>query len=197
MSEKKLLFVNACVNKSTSRTLKIASSLLELLKESYVIEELDLEHLDIHPLDSQRLNERLALLARGELLDSSFILARQFANADCVVIAAPYWDFGFPAMLKVYIENISVTGISYRYGDRGQTVGLCKAERLYYVTTRGGLVTDEDDLGYRTLEGMGRIYGIKDIRCMSARGLDIVTVDADEEVSRAIDEKVNAPGALT
>ena len=59
MSEKKLLFVNACVNKSTSRTLRIASRLLELLKESYVIEELDLEHLDIHPLDSQRLNERL------------------------------------------------------------------------------------------------------------------------------------------
>ena len=44
---------------------------------------------------------------------------------------------------------------------------------------------------------MGHIYGIKDIRCMSARGLDIVAVDADEEVSRAIDEKVNAPGALT
>lgn len=121
MSEKKLLFVNACVNKSTSRTLRIASRLLELLKESYVIEELDLEHLDIHPLDSQRLNERLALLARGELLDPSFILARQFANANCVVVAAPYWDFGFPAMLKVYIENISVTGISYRYGERGQT----------------------------------------------------------------------------
>ena len=221
MSDKKLLFVNACVNKSASRTLRIASRLLELLKESYVIEELDLEHLDIHPLDSQRLNERLALLARGELLDPSFILARQFANANCVVVAAPYWDFGFPAMLKVYIENISVTGISYRYGERGQTVGLCKAERLkdyvfdevilprgqtvglckaerlYYVTTRGGLVTDEDDLGYRTLEGMGHIYGIKDIRCMSARGLDIVTVDADAEVSRAIDEKVNAPGALT
>ena len=197
MSEKKLLFVNACVNKSTSRTLRIASRLLELLKESYVIEELDLEHLDIHPLDSQRLNERLALLARGELLDPSFILARQFANADCVVVAAPYWDFSFPATLKVYIENISVMGISFRYGDGGQTIGLCKAGRLYYVTTRGGHVSDEDDLGYRTLEGMGRIYGIKDIRCMSAWGLDIVTADADAEVSRTIDEKVNAPGALT
>ena len=91
MSEKKLLFVNACVNKSTSRTLRIASRLLELLKESYVIEELDLEHLDIHPLDSQRLNERLALLARGELLDPQLypratIRERQLRRGRCPVL---------------------------------------------------------------------------------------------------------------
>ena len=40
--------------------------------------------------------------------------------ADTIVIAAPFWDFSFPAALKIYIENIYVTGIVSRYGSDGR-----------------------------------------------------------------------------
>ena len=42
-----------------------------------------------------------------------------FADADDIIIAAPYWDLGFPAQLKTYIENIYVTGIVSAYNDHG------------------------------------------------------------------------------
>ena len=48
-----------------------------------------------------------------------FRYARQFAAADKIVIAAPLWDLSFPAQLKVYLENIYVTGIVTKYSDAG------------------------------------------------------------------------------
>ena len=44
--------------------------------------------------------------------------AKQFAGADTIVIAAPFWDLSFPAILKTYIENIYVTGIVSRYSKK-------------------------------------------------------------------------------
>ena len=40
-----------------------------------------------------------------------FDLAKQFAEADEVIIAAPFWDLSFPAALKQYFEQINVLGI--------------------------------------------------------------------------------------
>ena len=55
-----------------------------------------------------------------------FCYARQFAAADRIVIAAPLWDLSFPAQLKVYLENIYVTGIVTKYSEAGEPVGLCR-----------------------------------------------------------------------
>lgn len=67
-----------------------------------------------------------------------FDYAHQFADADDIIIAAPYWDLGFPAQLKTYIENIYVPGIVSAYNDHGQSCGLCRARSLTYITTAGG-----------------------------------------------------------
>ena len=44
----------------------------------------------------------------------------------------------FPALLKQYLEQISVVGITFKYSENGVPVGLCRADRLFYVTTAGG-----------------------------------------------------------
>lgn len=41
-----------------------------------------------------------------------FKYAKQFAEADEIVIAAPYWDLAFPATVRIYFEAITVTGIT-------------------------------------------------------------------------------------
>ncbi len=47
-------------------------------------------------------------------------------------------DIEFPANLKQYIEQINVLGITFAYTSEGTPKGLCKAKKLYYVTTVGG-----------------------------------------------------------
>lgn len=73
--------------------------------------------------------KRDALLAEKKYDDEMFRYARQFAAADRIVIAAPLWDLSFPAQLKVYLENIYVTGIVTKYSEASEPVGLCRAKR--------------------------------------------------------------------
>ena len=127
------LFINCCP-RGESRTEKLARALLRTLGE---YEELRLYDEPLHPLGRADIAKRDALLAEKKYDDEMFRYARQFATADRIVIAAPLWDLSFPAQLKVYLENIYVTGIVTKYSEAGEPVGLCRASELYYVTTTG------------------------------------------------------------
>ena len=187
---KKLLFINACVNLKTSRTYRLCKELIELLAKSdnFDIDELVLEKQNIQALTSETLNKRFDLLAKGDLSNELFQYAHQFSKADCIVIAAPYWDCGFPGILKNYIEAISVRGIVSLYEGVGRPTGLCKAEQMYYVTTRGGNIGDEKDLGFAAMTGLCNFFGIKKITCISAEGFDIPTNDFEAILKKAIED---------
>ena len=72
------------------------------------------------------------LISEGSLDSPVFDLARQFSEAETIVIAAPYWDLSFPAVLKQYFEQVNVVGITFRYTEEGIPEGLCKADRIFY-----------------------------------------------------------------
>ena len=118
-----------------------------------------------------------------------FDLPRQFAAAEEIVIAAPYWDLSFPASLKQYLEQINVVGIAFRYTQEGIPESLCRAKRLYYVTTAGGNYVPEE-FGYGYVKALAQgYYGIPDVRLIKATGLDIVGADA-EDIMRATEEEI-------
>ena len=68
-----------------------------------------------------------------------FRYAWQFARADAIVLAALLWDLSFPALLKVYIEQVSVEGITFGCGEAG-CYGICHASRMVFLTTRETLM---------------------------------------------------------
>jgi len=164
-----VLFVNACVREN-SRTKILANYLLTKIGEN--IEEINLNNEKPLPFDRELLNKRDALLKKGDLNNEIFSYALRFANADQIVIAAPMWDFSFPSLLKSFIEHISVSGIAFKYTDNG-IKGLCKAKRLYYVTTMGGY--NPTDFGFGYVKALCQtLYGIDDVRLIKAEGLDII-----------------------
>ena len=132
------LYINCCVREK-SRTDRLARAVLKMLGGD--ITELNLYRENLKPLDRDTLNKRTALIEQGDYSDPIFDYAKQFASADTIVIAAPYWDLSFPATLKIYIENIYITGIASEYDENGMPVGLCKAKELYYVTTAAAPTT--------------------------------------------------------
>ena len=100
----KLLFVNACIRGEQSRTLELCRDYLNKFKEAkkdedWVIEELDLGHMDIKPLDAQSLAQRDAYMKAGRIDAPMLSLARQIIGADQILIGASYWDLSFPAKL--------------------------------------------------------------------------------------------------
>lgn len=179
------LYINCCVRKE-SRTDRIARALLEKMGGEYT--EIFLPDLDLKPLSAEASDKRDRLCAAGDYSDPMFDLARQFAAAERIVIAAPYWDSSFPSLLKIYLENIYVTGIVTKYLSDGSVAGLCRADELIYVTTAGGSYVPDFSYGY--LETIAKDYfGIKTTRLIKAEMLDIVGADVEgilDEVIRAL-----------
>ena len=181
----KVLFVNACVREQ-SRTLLLARHLLSRL--SAQVCEIRLEDLDLKPLTRHSLARRDDLLRQGKWEDPSLRHARQFADADCIVIAAPYWDFGFPALLKLYLEAVTVTGITFCYAE-GRPKGLCNAKKLYYITTAGGPIFS--DFGFSYVRSLAEnLYGIREARCIRAENLDMDGADVAGILEETM-EKIN------
>ena len=176
------LYINCCVRKE-SRTNRLAKVVLQKLGKDYT--ELKLYEENLRPLDLEKLNRRTELIERGDFSDKMFDCAKQFANADTIVIAAPYWDLSFPAPLKNYIENIYVTGIVSAYNENGLPVGLCKANYLYYVTTAGGPYDPTYSYGY--IESLAKnFFGIPTTHLVKAEMLDVEGYDAEKIMNREI-----------
>ena len=177
-----ILYVNACVRKD-SRTKRLADRLLEKLNDT--VEEVKLSEISFPTVDQDFLVHRDELIASGNFDDPLFALARQFAAADVIVVAAPYYDLSFPASLKQYLEQVNVVGVTFRYSDAGIPVPLCKAKKLYYITTAGGnYVPDEFGFGYVKALAEG-YYGIKDVELIKTVGLDIIGADVKGIIKEA------------
>lgn len=187
---KKLLFIDACVNRGISRTEQLAQALLKEMDQNgeYEIETLNLEDEDLKLFTGKESALRESLTRAGNFEGPLFAYAKQFAAADRIVVAAPYWDFSFPARMKCYLEQICVTGLTFTFSSKGIPGGLCHADSLHYVTTSGGSI-GELNLGYEYLEKLCKVYyGINETVCYTAQGLDIEG-NSVEKIMKEAEEK--------
>lgn len=183
-----ILYVDACVNRSTSRTERLAQALLARLKAQgdANVTTLILEDAPIAPLSGDDVNRRFELAHAGAFDDDLFSMAKQMSQADTMVIAAPYWDLSFPSKLKVYLEHLCAQGVTFRYSEQGIPTSLCRGKRLYYVTTSGGYVGDLD-FGYQQVKALFTLFfGFERAECFRAEGLDIITNDEEAIMAEAL-----------
>lgn len=181
------LFVNACMREN-SRT--------KVLCEAYIrtrwknpdmdIKELELYKEFLIPLDRERLLRRERDIADANLLAAEYRYAREFAAADEILIGAPYWDCSFPALLKIYLEQICVNGITFRYGADGRPIKICMGKKLVFITTAGGYLCENSSLELYWKELCG-LFGIPEMLFFKAEGLDIQGNDSREILQRAIE----------
>ena len=156
-----------------------------LKKLNGCVTEVRLYEAPLPVLDLERMERRGQAVQKQDFSHSDFDLAKQFATADIVVIAAPYWDLMFPAVLKNYLENITVSGVTFRYSDQGRPESLCRVRKLYYVTTAGGFI-GENDFGYSYVQTLAQnFFGITELHRYSAEGLDVFGADVKEIMCKA------------
>ena len=180
-----ILFINACVW-DESRTKRLADHLLSMMDEP--VTEIRLIDEEFPTVDIQFLDKRERLKESGDYSDPMFRWGKQFASADTIVIAAPYWDLSFPAALKTYFEQINVLGVTFDYSADGIPRGLCKAKKLYYITTSGGDFAP-DEFGYGYVDALAKnYYGIKETKLIKATGLDLVGADPEMILKKCMDE---------
>ena len=177
----KILFINACA-RVNSRTLELSQYVLSKLQGD--VEEVKLFDINILPLDKKGLEFRENAIITKDYSSSNFALAKQFANAEIIVVGAPYWDLMFPAVLKNYLENITVCGLTFEYGKNGRPEEYCNGKKLIYVTTSGGPI--KYNFGYEYISTLAKeFYGIADVQLVKAEGLDIYGADISKILENA------------
>ena len=186
---KKILIIDACVRRAESRTrllLEQASETMRALHPDWQFETLSLMDMDLKYWNTESLKERDRLLALKDYNNPVFNLGRQFQSADGVIVAAPFWDLSIPAMLKVYIENISAEGVTFACSQKGLE-GICRGQWMVFLTTRGGTWDGSHlEQGSRYMEAMAEFFGIRSYYCVAADGIDIEELDSEKIMNKAL-----------
>ena len=176
----KILFVNACMRGEASRTLSLCRAFLDTLSECLPDAEIT-EH-DLRTMGLRSVTEQV-LAVKEPLCDACawdhpmMQPAVQLQAADAVVIGAPYWDMSFPSVLKVWVENIYVRNLTFRY-ENDQPVGLLNGSEAVYIQTAGSPI-GQNDWGAGYMRAVMNILGIPNFTSVSAEALDLASSDAE------------------
>lgn len=170
-----VLYVDACPRGTgVSRTRMLAEHALQEIaacNPGMHIVTHALSQMRLQPIDCELLQKREALINQRAWDDPLFSPARVFKDADSIIIAAPYWDLMFPAMLKIYIEHLFIRELTFCYRE-DRPIGLCTPHRALFVTTAGSPIGN-NDFGSAYLRETLAMLGIATYACVSAEGLDV------------------------
>ena len=169
-----------------SRTRRIATPIIAELGKRYSVETVDLTR-NIYPVaDNYTLEDRNQGVVPAEDVD----LAKRIAAADRIVIAAPFWEMSFPSALKVFFENMSLFGITFDSNEK-ECYGLCKAEKVMYITSRGMNISTGDPLEQATpyIKAISYLWGWGELTVVAAQNMDYSSEkEIEERITKAIEE---------
>ena len=183
---KKLLYIDSCIRGELSRTKRIATPIIEKLSERYEVETIVINDLALAPVQSEEYGRRKV----GIVSDEALCWANKIKNADRIVIAAPFWDMSIPAALKTFFELCSLFGVTFDSNDK-TCFGLCKAENLLFITTRGMAIKTGDTLEQATpyIKALSWLWGIKGFEVVARENFDYLPQEEiEKEIESAIKE---------
>ena len=191
----KVLYIKANIkNEGESRTFKVSDSFVEEYKKNNPEDEiitLDLYKENIDFLRHDDLGKLFGPKDEESKNNSILKYAYQFADADKYIIAAPMWNLSFPAILKAYIDYVSVSGITFKYTAEGP-VGLLNNKKAVHIVSRGGGYDNSPyEMGDRYLRTILGFFGIKDIETIAIDNLDVMGVNVKEKVEEGIEKAIS------
>ena len=117
-----------------------------------------------------------------ERLAESDRLVAELQRADVIVIGAPIYNFGVPAVLKAWIDMIARARLTFRYTENGP-VGLLDGKKGYVVIASGGVpVNSAADFATPYLRQALAFVGITDVEVIRA---DRINSRGDEALDDA------------
>lgn len=183
---KKLLYIDACIRDELSRTKRIATPIVEALKQKYEVQTLVINDLDLSIVKKELITKR----NNGDIDPQVMFWAESVRDADRIVIAAPFWDMSMPAALKNFLELCSIFDVTFK-SDEKTCYGNCKAEKMLYITTRGMDIGTGDMLEQASpyLKALSWLWGIGPLEVVSAQNMDYLSeTEIEERISKAISE---------
>lgn len=183
---KSLLYIDACVRDEESRTKRVAEPIMEELAKKYDVTKFVLNELSLDVVKMPLLAKRLA----GDIPQEVMSWAEAVRDADRIVIAAPFWDMGIPAVLKTFFELCSIFDVTFKSDDK-TCYGNCKAEKMLFITSRGMNISTGDEIEQATpyLRALSWLWGIGPLQVVAMQNMDYVsTEEIENKIATAIKE---------
>ena len=129
--------------------------------------------------------------AQRQALAKSDELVAELTAADVLVIATPIYNFGVPASLKAWIDQVARARLTFRYTEYGPE-GLLTGKKAYVLAATGGTeVGSTIDFATPWLKFVLGFLGITDVEVIAAdRGMargDAARQHAAEQVAQVLD----------
>ncbi len=111
-------------------------------------------------------------------------LVGELERADVLVLSTPIYNFGIPAALKAWIDQVARARRTFRYSDAGP-VGLLEGKKAYVLVASGGTeVGSEIDFVSGYLRHILGFLGIRDVELIAA---DRLMARGDEALAGAVE----------
>ena len=103
-----------------------------------------------------------------QALAGSDALVAEVMDADVWVISVPIYNFGVPASLKAWIDQIARARVTFRYTEQGPK-GLLDGKKVYILTATGGTeIGSAIDFATPWLKFVLGFLGITDVEVIAA-----------------------------
>lgn len=168
---RQILRIDASMRRDGSTTRMLSDELIEALAPLTVvtrdladgIDLIDEAWIGANFTDpAERTDEQKAKLAGSDAL------VEEIEAADTLVIGVPIYNFGVPAALKAWIDQIARAKRTFRYTENGP-VGLLEGKTAYLVIASGGTASgSEIDFATGYMKHVLGFVGITDVHVVDA-----------------------------
>jgi len=118
-------------------------------------------------------------------LANSDTLVAELKDADTIIIGMPIYNFGMPAALKAWVDQVARAKVTFAYTEKGP-LGLLEGKRAYIVIASGGTQALSDmDFATPHLRHVLGFMGITDVTIINA---DQVMARGEDAIQQAEDQ---------
>lgn len=133
-----------------------------------------------------------ASFANGDqsALTMSDILVDELISADELILVAPVYNFGVPAAMKAWIDQVVRAGRTFRFTEAGPE-GLLTLKRAWVVTASGSVpVGSAMDFNTTYLHAILQFLGVREVCVIAAEQVQILGEAAVAKAMASIDAAV-------
>ncbi|HOY14672.1 MAG TPA: NAD(P)H-dependent oxidoreductase [Saprospiraceae bacterium] len=197
MTKKNVLLIKSSINGDFSKSNQLSNAIVEKIKNTYqecLIETIDLSENPLPFLTAEMYRAFSTPKSERSPAQSAVILPsenaiQQIKKADILVLAVPLYNFGIPASLKAWLDQIARANETFSYAT-GAPQGLLTNKKVYLAISSGGVYSEGMMKAYDFTENYLRIIlgfmGMTDVETFRLEGIFVPNM-GEHAVNKALE----------
>ena len=169
-----------------SRTREILNNVINHYKGEVDFKVYDINEYELIPTNKYNFDQK----GSEEIY---FEISKEISSMDGLIIAAPFWDMTYPALLKVFLEKLSIPNVMFLDGTK-EVVGLSNNKFMLFITTRGLNIEtySKYDGASPSLKALCELWGIPKFICVGTSNMDYSSLgEIKEKINTASEEAID------